>query len=40
MLAGPSQALGPSVLKKSKILPNGDSEELSNKAQYDLSMTV
>ena len=35
--AGPSQALGPwLVLKKSKIFSNGDSEELSNKVQYDL----
>ena len=35
--AGPSQALGPWLgLKKSKIFSNGDSEELSNKVQYDL----
>lgn len=33
----PVPALGPwLVLKKSKIFANGDSEELSNKVQYDL----
>ena len=41
VLAGPSQALGPSlVLKKNKVLSNGVSEELSNEVQYGLPMTI
>lgn len=41
LTGGPSQARGLSlVLKESKVFQNAVSEELSNKVQYDLSMTI